>query len=114
MEPVATATKEHPSGWLEDLDEEADEEDFHLLYNSYSGDDLIYSDSKVNSSYRPEMTENESDGCCRSESCAFILQSDDGMAEHLSDHVSVSDQWKCTLLSDIIFVYIYISLFLKV
>ncbi|XP_039521744.1 histone-lysine N-methyltransferase EHMT2 isoform X2 [Pimephales promelas] len=70
VEPVATATKEHPSGWLEDLDEEADEEDFHLLYNSYSGDDLIYSDSK----------------------------SDDGMAEealeagHLSDHSSGSDQ----------------------
>lgn len=53
VEPVATATKEHHSGWLEDLDEEADEEDFHLLYNSYSGDDLIYSDSKV-SSHRPE------------------------------------------------------------
>ncbi|XP_016096353.1 histone-lysine N-methyltransferase EHMT2-like [Sinocyclocheilus grahami] len=69
VEPVATATKEHHSGWLEDLDEEADEEDFHLLYNSYSGDDLIYSDSK----------------------------SDDGMvetleAEHLSDHSSDSDR----------------------
>ncbi|KTG04220.1 hypothetical protein cypCar_00032063 [Cyprinus carpio] len=69
VEPVATATKEHHSGWLEDLDEEADEEDFHLLYNSYSGDDLIYSDSK----------------------------SDDGMvetleAEHLSDHSSGSDR----------------------
>uniref|UniRef100_A0A672NKS7 Histone-lysine N-methyltransferase EHMT2-like n=1 Tax=Sinocyclocheilus grahami TaxID=75366 RepID=A0A672NKS7_SINGR len=68
VEPVATATKEHHSGWLEDLDEEADEEDFHLLYNSYSGDDLIYSDSK----------------------------SDDGIvetleAEHLSDHSSGSD-----------------------
>uniref|UniRef100_A0A673G3Z4 Histone-lysine N-methyltransferase EHMT2-like n=1 Tax=Sinocyclocheilus rhinocerous TaxID=307959 RepID=A0A673G3Z4_9TELE len=60
VEPVATVTKEHHSGWLEDLDEEADEEDFHLLYNSYSGDDLIYSDSKVNSSHRPETTENES------------------------------------------------------
>ncbi|XP_073677527.1 histone-lysine N-methyltransferase EHMT2 [Garra rufa] len=69
VEPVATASKEHHSGWLEDLDEEADEEDFHLLYNSYSGDDLIYSDSK----------------------------SDDGMvetleAEHLSDHSSCSDR----------------------
>uniref|UniRef100_A0A8C2FC92 Euchromatic histone-lysine N-methyltransferase 2 n=1 Tax=Cyprinus carpio TaxID=7962 RepID=A0A8C2FC92_CYPCA len=69
VESVATATKEHHSGWLEDLDEEADEEDFHLLYNSYSGDDLIYSDSK----------------------------SDDGIvetleAEHLSDHSSGSDR----------------------
>ncbi|KAL1255010.1 hypothetical protein QQF64_013071 [Cirrhinus molitorella] len=69
VEPAATASKEHHSGWLEDLDEEADEEDFHLLYNSYSGDDLIYSDSK----------------------------SDDGMvetleAEHLSDHSSGSDR----------------------
>ncbi len=73
VEPVATATKEHHSGWLEDLDEEADEEDFHLLYNSYSGDDLIYSDSKVNSSYRPEMTENESNGCCRSESLVLLF-----------------------------------------
>ncbi|XP_050993266.1 histone-lysine N-methyltransferase EHMT2 isoform X1 [Labeo rohita] len=69
VEPVATASKEHHSGWLEDLDEEPDEEDFHLLYNSYSGDDLIYSDSK----------------------------SDDGMVEtleagHLSDHSSGSDR----------------------
>ncbi|XP_052439920.1 histone-lysine N-methyltransferase EHMT2 isoform X3 [Carassius gibelio] len=69
VEAVATATKEHHSGWLEDLDEEADEEDFHLLYNSYSGDDMIYSDSK----------------------------SDDGMvetleAEHLSDNSSGSDR----------------------
>ncbi|XP_049329095.1 histone-lysine N-methyltransferase EHMT2-like [Astyanax mexicanus] len=45
-EPVAEATKEHHGGWLEDLDDEADEEDFHLMYNSYAGDDVIYSDSK--------------------------------------------------------------------
>ncbi|XP_076862360.1 histone-lysine N-methyltransferase EHMT2 isoform X2 [Brachyhypopomus gauderio] len=44
VEPVATATKEHQGGWLEDLDDEADEEDFHLMYNSY--DDVVYSDSK--------------------------------------------------------------------
>lgn len=48
VEPVAMATKEHSGVWLEDLDDEADEEDFHLLYNTYSGDDMIYSDSKVN------------------------------------------------------------------
>uniref|UniRef100_A0A673LQY7 Histone-lysine N-methyltransferase EHMT2-like n=1 Tax=Sinocyclocheilus rhinocerous TaxID=307959 RepID=A0A673LQY7_9TELE len=53
------------SGWLEDLDEEADEEDFHLLYNSYSGDDLIYSDSKVNI--------NISNGCCGSESLVLLF-----------------------------------------
>uniref|UniRef100_A0A673G783 Histone-lysine N-methyltransferase EHMT2-like n=1 Tax=Sinocyclocheilus rhinocerous TaxID=307959 RepID=A0A673G783_9TELE len=69
VEPVATVTKEHHSGWLEDLDEEADEEDFHLLYNSYSGDDLIYSDSKSN------------DGMVET------LES-----EHLSDHSSDSDR----------------------
>lgn len=49
VEPVAMATKEHSGVWLDDLDDEADEEDFHLLYNTYSGDDMIYSDSKVNS-----------------------------------------------------------------
>lgn len=48
VEPVTVATKEHGSGWLEDLDDDADEEDFHLLYNSYAGDDVIFSDSKVN------------------------------------------------------------------
>ncbi|KAL7858805.1 hypothetical protein AOLI_G00189070 [Acnodon oligacanthus] len=46
VEPVAAVTKDHPASWLEDLDDEADEEDFHLMYNSYSGDDVIYSDSK--------------------------------------------------------------------
>lgn len=45
-EPVATATEKHHGGWLDDLDDEADEEDFHLMYNSYAGDDVIYSDSK--------------------------------------------------------------------
>uniref|UniRef100_A0AAR2KG61 Euchromatic histone-lysine N-methyltransferase 2 n=1 Tax=Pygocentrus nattereri TaxID=42514 RepID=A0AAR2KG61_PYGNA len=47
VEPVATVTKDHPGSWLEDLDDEADEEDFHLMYNSYAGDDVIYSDGKV-------------------------------------------------------------------
>ncbi|MCJ8735527.1 hypothetical protein PDJAM_G00248110 [Pangasius djambal] len=46
-EPVAPETKELSCGWLEDLDDDADEEDFHLLYNSYAGDDVIYSDSKL-------------------------------------------------------------------
>ncbi|XP_035379185.1 histone-lysine N-methyltransferase EHMT2 isoform X1 [Electrophorus electricus] len=46
VEPVATVTKEHQGCWLEDLDDEADEEDFHLMYNSYAGDDVVYSDSK--------------------------------------------------------------------
>ncbi|XP_041933228.1 histone-lysine N-methyltransferase EHMT2 isoform X1 [Alosa sapidissima] len=46
VEPVTVATKDHGSGWLEDLDDDADEEDFHLLYNSYAGDDVIFSDSK--------------------------------------------------------------------
>ncbi|XP_056597168.1 histone-lysine N-methyltransferase EHMT2 isoform X1 [Triplophysa dalaica] len=70
VEPVAMVTKEHSGVWLEDLDDEADEEDFHLLYNTYSGDDMIYSDSK----------------------------SEDGMAdeqqdtEHLSEHSSESDR----------------------
>ncbi|XP_028819405.1 histone-lysine N-methyltransferase EHMT2 isoform X3 [Denticeps clupeoides] len=38
--------KDHGSGWLEDLDDSASEEDFHLLYNSYAGDDVMFSDSK--------------------------------------------------------------------
>ncbi|XP_056335769.1 histone-lysine N-methyltransferase EHMT2 isoform X2 [Danio aesculapii] len=69
-EPVAAVAKDSHSRWMEDLDEEADEEDFHLLYNSYCGDDVIYSDSK----------------------------SDEGMTEepmgagHLSDHSSGSDR----------------------
>lgn len=46
-EPVAPETKDLSCGWLEGLDDDADEEDFHLLYNSYAGDDIIYSDSKV-------------------------------------------------------------------
>ncbi|XP_030645115.1 histone-lysine N-methyltransferase EHMT2 [Chanos chanos] len=46
VEPVVMETKEHQSGWLGDLGDDADEEDIHLLYNAYAGDDLIYSDSK--------------------------------------------------------------------
>ncbi|KAL2079889.1 hypothetical protein ACEWY4_023682 [Coilia grayii] len=55
-DPVATATKDHRSGWLEDLDDDADEEDFHLLYNSYSGDDVILSDSKSEDGMAEEPT----------------------------------------------------------
>uniref|UniRef100_A0A4W4GJR7 Euchromatic histone-lysine N-methyltransferase 2 n=1 Tax=Electrophorus electricus TaxID=8005 RepID=A0A4W4GJR7_ELEEL len=90
VEPVATVTKEHQGCWLEDLDDEADEEDFHLMYNSYAGDDVVYSDSK----------------------------SDDGMmsgpldvrmgeeAGHHSDHVSDSDPclingWCMVLIVDV-------------
>ncbi|XP_072530335.1 histone-lysine N-methyltransferase EHMT2 isoform X2 [Salminus brasiliensis] len=46
VEPEVTAPKEHHGGWLEDMVDEADEEDFHLMYNSYAGDDVIYSDDK--------------------------------------------------------------------
>ncbi|TRY82244.1 hypothetical protein DNTS_009361 [Danionella cerebrum] len=46
MEPVATPTKKPHSDWLEGLDEEGDEEDFHLLYNSYCADDIMFSDGK--------------------------------------------------------------------
>ncbi|KAK3526459.1 hypothetical protein QTP70_027719, partial [Hemibagrus guttatus] len=46
VESVAPEPREVSCGWLEDLDDDADEEDFHLLYNSYAGDDVIYSDSK--------------------------------------------------------------------
>ncbi|XP_051949418.1 histone-lysine N-methyltransferase EHMT2 isoform X2 [Xyrauchen texanus] len=70
LEAVDMTNKEHPSGWLEDLDDEADEEDFHLLYNTYSGDDVIYSDSKSEDGTMEEPLE----------------------AEHLSDHSSESDQ----------------------
>nr|XP_055075624.1 histone-lysine N-methyltransferase EHMT2 isoform X2 [Misgurnus anguillicaudatus] len=55
LEPVAT--KERDRVWLEDLDDEADEEDFHLLYNTYSGDDLIYSDSKSDDGLTEEPQE---------------------------------------------------------
>ncbi|XP_051520544.1 histone-lysine N-methyltransferase EHMT2-like isoform X3 [Myxocyprinus asiaticus] len=70
VEAVAMTTKENSGGWLEDLDDEADEEDFHLLYNTYSGDDVIYSDSKSEDGTVEEPLD----------------------AEHLSDHSSESDQ----------------------
>ncbi|KAL7868764.1 hypothetical protein SRHO_G00101480 [Serrasalmus rhombeus] len=57
VEPVATVTKDHPGSWLEDLDDEADEEDFHLMYNSYAGDDVIYSDGKSDDGIMEEPLE---------------------------------------------------------
>uniref|UniRef100_A0A672T4B8 Histone-lysine N-methyltransferase EHMT2-like n=1 Tax=Sinocyclocheilus grahami TaxID=75366 RepID=A0A672T4B8_SINGR len=47
----------------------------HLLYNSYSGDDLIYSDSKVNSSHRPEPLKMSLNGCSGSESLVLLFSS---------------------------------------
>ncbi|XP_053092679.1 histone-lysine N-methyltransferase EHMT2 isoform X2 [Pangasianodon hypophthalmus] len=76
-EPVAPETKELSCGWLEDLDDDADEEDFHLLYNSYAGDDVIYSDSK------------SEDGMMEGED---VRMEDE--AERTSDHGSSSDQPK--------------------
>uniref|UniRef100_A0AAY4E8S7 Euchromatic histone-lysine N-methyltransferase 2 n=1 Tax=Denticeps clupeoides TaxID=299321 RepID=A0AAY4E8S7_9TELE len=53
--------KDHGSGWLEDLDDSASEEDFHLLYNSYAGDDVMFSDSKVQCGRGEEESGNLSD-----------------------------------------------------
>ncbi|XP_060771448.1 LOW QUALITY PROTEIN: histone-lysine N-methyltransferase EHMT2 [Neoarius graeffei] len=74
-EPVAPETKDLSCGWLEGLDDDADEEDFHLLYNSYAGDDIIYSDSK------------SEDGMMEGED---VRMEDE--AERISDHGSSSDQ----------------------
>ncbi|KAK2834032.1 hypothetical protein Q7C36_014733 [Tachysurus vachellii] len=75
VEPVAPEPKEVSCGWLEDLDDDADEEDFHLLYNSYAGDDVIYSDSK------------SEDGMVEGED---VRMEDE--VERTSDHGSSSDQ----------------------
>ncbi|KAF5894567.1 histone-lysine N-methyltransferase EHMT2-like, partial [Clarias magur] len=77
-EPVAPETKELSCGWLEDLDDEADEEDFHLLYNSYAGDDVIYSDSK------------SEDGMMEGEDVRMEEEEEQG-EERTSDHESSSD-----------------------
>ncbi|XP_053347114.1 histone-lysine N-methyltransferase EHMT2 isoform X1 [Clarias gariepinus] len=76
-EPVAPETKELSCGWLEDLDDDADEEDFHLLYNSYAGDDVIYSDSK------------SEDGMMEGED--MRMGEEEEGAERTSDHESSSD-----------------------
>ncbi|KAG7324667.1 hypothetical protein KOW79_012683 [Hemibagrus wyckioides] len=77
VESVAPETREVSCGWLEDLDDDADEEDFHLLYNSYAGDDVIYSDSK------------SEDGMMEGEDMRM-----DDEVERTSDHGSSSDQPK--------------------